>query len=68
MGLIRIETAGSFGESKNVFYAQNNGHVDAVAQTIEFLSKELLPIANAQDHKLHSGGCEPEKGWDRSKV
>lgn len=65
MGLIRIETAGSFGNSRNEFSAIDNGHADAVAQAIEFLSKEVLPNAIAKDHRLHTEGQSPQKGWMR---
>lgn len=65
MGLIRIVTAGSFGEHNKSFSAQTHGHVDAVAEAIEWLSKELLPEANVNDHKCHEQHVEPAEGWKR---
>ena len=65
MGIITINTAGSFGESNKVFSAQTHGHSDAVAQAIEYLSSNLLPKSIAQDHSLHEEGCEPDKGFAR---
>ena len=45
----------------------NHGHADAVAQAIEYLSKELLPFATALDHKLHEAKESPRYGFDREK-
>jgi hypothetical protein len=67
MGQITIDVRGSFGRKcgTKTFSAMNHGHADAVAQAIEFLSKELLPFATALDHKLHSQGTSPNDGFDR---
>jgi hypothetical protein len=67
MGQISINVAGSFGRKNGskTFSAMKHGHADAVAQAIEYLSKELLPFATALDHKLHSEGDKPNKGFDR---
>ena len=65
MGLIKVETAGSFGSETRIFRAMEHGHVDAVAQAIEYLSGEVLPKANVNDHKCHEQGVTPEGGWDR---
>lgn len=65
MGMITIQTAGSFGVKKKEFLAMNNGHADAVAQAIEYLSSTLLPEATAQDHELHDRGSVPMEGFRR---
>ena len=67
MGMILIDVQGSFGRKNGTkrFSARTHGHADAVAQAIEFLAKELLPYATALDHKLHSDGDSPDKGFDR---
>lgn len=65
MGIITITTAGSFGQKTKTFKAITNGHADAVAQALEYLSGELLPESITQDHELHENGAKPEKGWKR---
>jgi hypothetical protein len=65
MGAITIKTAGSFNYKEKSFTAMDNGHTDAVAQAIEWLSSELLPEANALDHRLHDSGDKPKFGFDR---
>ena len=65
MGIIIIETSGSFGRDRRVFEAIHHGHADAVAQAIEYLSGDLLPKSTAQDHELHDSGCVPDKGFAR---
>lgn len=67
MGMITIETRGSFGNKKHTFSAMKHGHADATAQAIEFLAKELLPEAIAQDHELHEQGHAPDGGFKRDK-
>lgn len=67
MGNITIQTAGSFGSSHREFSAVNHGHVDAVAQAIEYLSKEWLPIAIAMDTRLQSEGLTPDLGFNRNQ-
>lgn len=68
MGQIWIRVEGSFRPNHNkVFGAQDHGHADAVAKTIEWLSTELLPEATALDHELHDRGDSPSSGFDRSK-
>lgn len=68
MGMIVIQTGGSFKFNQKQFSAMKNGHADAVAQAIEYLAKELLPAATAQDHKLHSEGAQPEDGFERKSA
>ena len=65
MGIINIQTSGSFGGSSQSFSAMKNGHADAVAQAIEYLSSKVLPEAIALDHKLHTRGQEPLEGFKR---
>jgi len=65
MGMITITTAGSFGNGSKTFSAITNGHADAVAQAIEWLSGKLLPEATAQDHQLHDQGSIPNEGFKR---
>ena len=73
MGTIRIEVRGSFLESAacaidREFSAMDNGHADAVAQAIEFLSGTLLPKATELDHRLHNDGDGPRLGWERQRT
>jgi hypothetical protein len=66
MGMVRVTIAGSFKE-KNGEKTFSDGHADAVARAIEYLSSEVLPFATALDHKLHSEGVTPEDGFERKK-
>ena len=68
MGQIRVELSGSFGNEKKLFSAMTNGHADAVAQVIEWLSGEVLPGSTALDHKLHDKGEKPTDGFERVKA
>ncbi len=65
MGVIRIETAGSFPTRRKEFGAIDHGHAHAVADAIRFLSEEVLPEAIERDHKLHAEGASPRMGFDR---
>lgn len=65
MGQIVITTRGSFPPREQIFEARHYGHANAVAQAIAYLSVELLPESTALDHKLHSQGAFPGKGWDK---
>jgi len=65
MGMITITTNGSFGQKQKQFHAITNGHSDAVAQAIEYLSGELLPDSIAQDHEAQEQGAFPEEGFKR---
>ncbi len=69
MGMIRIDVAGSFGRKNGSkqFSAMKNGHADAVAQAIEYLSSNLLPYATALDHQLHDEGEKPSDGFARKE-
>lgn len=65
MGMVSISIAGSFGRmnGSRSFSAMKHGHADAVAQAIEYLSREVLPAAIALDHKLHENGDKPAVGF-----
>ncbi|KKN96708.1 hypothetical protein LCGC14_0163520 [marine sediment metagenome] len=63
MGLIKIETMGSFPQRKETFSAMDHGHARAVADAIKWLSTVVLPAAIRQDHTFHAEGAEPEKGF-----
>lgn len=63
MGIILIDTYGSFKTNQKKFRAQTHGHAHAVAEAIEFLSKEVLPEAIAQDHELQKENQYPEEGF-----
>jgi hypothetical protein len=65
MGVIRIQTGGSFPNRDRNFGAIEHGHAHAVAEAIEFLAKEVLPEAIERDHRLQATGAEPTKGFDR---
>lgn len=68
MGFIKITMQGSFGVIREEFSSIDNGHADAVAQAIAFLSRKLLPEATALDHRLHNDGDEPKLGWVRQRT
>lgn len=65
MGVLRIETSGSFPTRSKTFSAMEHGHAHAVAQAIAFLSSEVLPAAIQSDHRLHDEDAKPSKGFDR---
>ena len=48
--------------------ARHGGHTQAVAEALEFLSKELLPDAIQLDHVLHEEGDRPEIGFGVLRV
>lgn len=65
MGMIRIDTLGSFKASSKTFGAQSHGHAQAVAEAIEYLSREVLPAAIANDHECHNDGVAPAVGFGK---
>ena len=67
MGVLKIETTGSFPVRERSFSAIENGHAHAVAEAIEWLSSEVLPVAIEQDHRLHEQGAKPSQGFDRPR-
>lgn len=66
MGMIKIQTLGSFPYAEKHCGAMKNGHAAAVAEAIEWLSGEVLPQAIKQDHELHDRGLSPEQGFGRT--
>jgi hypothetical protein len=65
VGVLSIESRGSFPSERKQFTAQEYGHAHAVAQAIEWLSSEMLPWAIERDHVLQGQGVEPSRGFDR---
>ena len=65
MGQIVISTVGSFGVNNVMYSAELNGHADAVATAIEWLSGELLPKSIALDHELQKKKIYPNNGFKR---
>ncbi len=66
MGMMKINTTGSFQPALDKeFSAMKHGHASAVAEAIEWLSSEVLPLAIEQDHALHSEDAFPEEGFGR---
>jgi len=63
MGLIKITTAGSFGENEMTFTAQQKGHAHAVNKASLWLN-ELMRQSINKDHKLQKEGCEPDEGFE----
>lgn len=64
MGILRIETSGSFPvrhprKRVKLFSAQRAGHAQAVAAAIQYLSEDVLPRAIELDHKLQKQGATP---------
>lgn len=64
MGILRIETSGSFPYRAKHFGAMEWGHAHAVAEAIQWLASEVLPAAIAQDHRLQERGANPRLGWE----
>lgn len=65
VGVLSIDTGGSFPTRHKKFSAIEHGHAHAVADAIEYLAKEVLPEAIERDHRLQSEGASPSKGFDR---
>jgi hypothetical protein len=63
MGMITVETKGSFKPVRQTFSAMEFGHAKAVADAIRFLAEEVLPEAIANDHRCHNDGISPEEGY-----
>jgi hypothetical protein len=62
VGIIRIETWGSFPRETEHFHAQRSGHAVAVQNAIRWL-QDRLPAAVAQDKKLRDSGQKPDDGF-----
>lgn len=65
MGVLRVDLSGSFPTRSKTFGAMAHGHAAAVAEAIAWLATDILPDAIAQDHKLHSEGATPNKGFGK---
>lgn len=62
MGVIRIQTVGSFGLDGFEASAEEGGHANAIQRAIKFLV-DRLPEAIEKDHKLHAKGEVPPRAW-----
>jgi len=63
MGMIRIETYGSFPANSKIFSAMQSGHECAVEDVIKWLETQMLDSSRQQDKKLRADGHAPEDGW-----
>jgi len=63
MGMLKIQTYGSFRQYERTYSAMNHGHAHAVADAIKFLSDVVLPEAIENDHKCHDDGVKPGLGF-----
>ena len=63
MGMIRVYAAGSFGVYDYKFSAMEHGHVAAVEEAIELLTKTMLPRALEKDTRLAGQGHRPDHGF-----
>ena len=66
MGMLTVDTRGSFGHTSKTFSAMKHGHAQAVAEAIAFLSQVVLPEAIANDHRCHDDGSKPSGGFERT--
>ena len=62
MGLIKITTAGSFGNKEVIFTAQEKGHSHCVNKAMIWMNDLMRKSVNL-DHKLQKEGCEPDEGF-----
>lgn len=58
MGMIEIQTKGSFPTESFSVSALDGGHANAIQRAIEWLN-DRLPAAIQSDHKLHEAGDFP---------
>lgn len=63
MGMIIIETNGSFGVRRVEFAAQQHGHSHCVREAIKFLVDRLMGQAVNDDHALHDENKSPDAGF-----
>ena len=63
MGMLTIQTTGSFGNSIKQFSAMKKGHAHCVREAINHLSSILREAIN-NDHKCHDGGDKPSDGFE----
>jgi hypothetical protein len=64
MGLIKIQTCGSFRDDKVDFSAIKHGHARAISDAIKYLN-DRLPEAIRQDHDLQDNGQYPERHFGK---
>lgn len=64
MGVIRVETGGSFGRESWEFSASEHGHAKAISDAIRWLV-DKLPQAIRQDHDLHEKGMKPDGAFGK---
>lgn len=67
MGMLKIETHGSFGTNYKEFSAMQNGHAHAVREAIAYLVDDVLKEAINQDHQLQEQGHKPSQGFTVGK-
>jgi hypothetical protein len=70
MGIIRIETFGSFPQHEEHFRAQECGHAVAVQRAIDWLRGDMLPDAIKSDKQLRAQGHAPDddfKEYDKRR-
>lgn len=68
MGILQIETWGSFPVARRRFTAESGGHAQAVGEAIQWLSEVALPQSIVLDHKLHDDEVRPSnKDFSRSR-
>jgi hypothetical protein len=60
MGVISINTRGSFPCEGQSFNAEFGGHANAIQRAIKWLN-DRLPAAIELDHKLHDRGERPPR-------
>ena len=62
MGMIQIQTHGSFPAEKFDVTANEGGHANAIQRAIKWLN-DRLPAAIERDHELHEAGEMPPDAW-----
>lgn len=62
MGMIRVQTWGSFGQVDKTFKAQTSGHAVAADDALQFL-QGVANAAAVKDQKLRTEGHEPDDGF-----
>lgn len=67
MGMIKVDTWGSFPTRSKTFGPALHGHADVVAQVMEWLASDVLPAATALDHRLRTEGSDAPDGWVREQ-
>lgn len=65
MGILIIQTKGSFGTTYKEFSAMEHGHAHAVTTAMEHLT-HLMQDATNNDHKCRDESINPSKGFQKS--